>query len=217
MIRRCGSATGTNVVLLGRTQVIEECWEYFTSKQIDTGLITIAPFDIDSARQYINTFAGGKSLSYADEYRDVRDQILKVLGSAFNTEGRSSSESFLAFIGYPPVLDAIATLLKDNPNFYRVKQQISSAATSSDLEVNLLWQITSFILRREKEQKILPLFVNSIIEGLPAEKKLLDQKNVFEPEEQCIRLVAFCLKRSISLNVLSERALNERYEEGLQS
>ncbi|MFN7999293.1 MAG: hypothetical protein U0Q18_37090 [Bryobacteraceae bacterium] len=216
VIRRCGAGTGTNVVLLGRTQIVEECWEYLASKNVDAGLVTIAPFDIDSARNYIDEMSGGPGSGYANEYRDVRDRILDILGAAFTDKGSSPGDSFLSFIGYPPVLDAIVTLLKGHPNYHRIRQDIQTPS-SGDLEVELLWQITSFILRREKDQKILPLFVNSIIEGLPRDARLSEQKKAFEPEEQCERLVALCLKKPISLNVLSDPALNEKYEEGLQS
>ncbi|HWF46070.1 MAG TPA: toll/interleukin-1 receptor domain-containing protein [Bryobacteraceae bacterium] len=135
VIRRCGSGTGTNVVLLGRTQIIEECWEYFIEKSVDTGLITIAPFDIESARRYIDAFTDGLDSSHAHEYRDVRDKILDILGLAFTDKGHAPDESFLSFIGYPPVLDAIATLLKGNQNYYGIRQHVENSGGSSDLEI----------------------------------------------------------------------------------
>jgi hypothetical protein len=219
IIRRCGAAASTSVVLLGRTQIIAECWEYFTDKGIDAGLITIAPFDVEGAREYIDTFTGGPVSAHPAEYQEVREDILDLLGSAFvDGEGGAASpaQEFLSFIGYPPVLDAIVTLLKGNANYHRIRQHIHGGG-SNEVEIDLLHQIASFILSREKEQKVLPQFVKSLLEGLPAPMRDSAERRVFEAEEQSIRLVAYCLKRPITLDILPERALNEKYEEGLTS
>ena len=52
----CKNANGTSFVLLGRTKILEDCWVYFTEKGIDTGLISILPFDISSAEKYIDQY-----------------------------------------------------------------------------------------------------------------------------------------------------------------
>ena len=56
--RLCSGATATSFVLLGRTQILEECWDYLTTKGTSVGLVTIDPFDLDSARKYIDVFTG---------------------------------------------------------------------------------------------------------------------------------------------------------------
>ena len=44
--RLCTDASSPSFILLGRTQILEECWLYLTEKHISTGLLTIDPFDL---------------------------------------------------------------------------------------------------------------------------------------------------------------------------
>src|SRR5690606_36048477 len=101
-----------------RTQILESCWIYLSSKGIDTALITISPFTIDKAKEYIDTFAS--EAKGVLTYEQARDAILEKLERAFGgANGQKKSEDFLAFIGYPPVLDAIATLLTEEQNYHK--------------------------------------------------------------------------------------------------
>ncbi len=153
--RLCAGAANTSFVLLGRTQVLEECWIYLTDKKVDVGLILISPFGLDSARQYIDKFTDGLASPQANQYRAVRDAILNKLVAAFKGGTSPADESYLSFIGYPPVLDAIATLLQNVQNYHRVSEQLERPE-ENDVETHLLYRIASYILTREKEQKVIP-------------------------------------------------------------
>jgi hypothetical protein len=100
--------------------------------------------------------------SYAPQYSRVRDSVLGMLGAAFDDSAGAADDAFLSFIGYPPVLDAIVTLLKADPNFHRIEKELEDR-DSNDVEINLLHRIASYILRREKEQKVVPNIVASLI------------------------------------------------------
>ena len=73
VVRLCSGATTTSFVLLGRTQILEDCWVYLKTKGTSVGLVTIEPFDLDSARKYIDAFTEATDLSTPNEYAGVRD------------------------------------------------------------------------------------------------------------------------------------------------
>jgi hypothetical protein len=213
--RRCKQAANTSFVLLGRTQILEDCWIYLTDKGTATGLITILPFTLDLAREYIDAFTKVDS-SHSVEYSDARDTILNMLGAAFSDKTARGDETFLSFIGYPPVLDAIVTLLTEERNYHRILVELKRSE-SSDVELNLLHRIVSYILRREKEQKVVPNIVQPLIADMPQQNREAIVERVFEPEEQCMRLVSCCLGRPLSLERIAERLINEKYEAQLNS
>lgn len=109
----CGLSPKTTIIMLGRTQVLDDTWSYLEEKGISVGLMTISPFAIDGAKKYIDAFTGAKESKQYEQYRNTRDHILQMLGSAFSQNTKEKAESFEAFIGYPPVLDAVVTLLSD--------------------------------------------------------------------------------------------------------
>ena len=142
--------------------------------------------------------------------------VLNMLGAAFGNNTAHGDETFLSFIGYPPVLDAIVTLLKEEQNYHAILTQLSRS-DSSDVEINLLYRIVSYILRREKEQKVAPNIVEPLIVEMPEQDKeaIIDQ--VFEAEEQCLRLISYCLGRPLNLERIADRLINEKYEAQLNS
>ena len=58
LVRLCTGATTNSFVLLGRTQILEDCWCYLMTKGTSVGLVTIDPFGLDSARKYIDAYTG---------------------------------------------------------------------------------------------------------------------------------------------------------------
>lgn len=213
--RLCKNASSTTFVLLGRTQILEDCWLYLTEKRIATGLITLSPFDLDGARRYIDDFTNALASSYAAEYRDVRDLILNKLSAAFR-DSPERDQSFLSFVGYPPVLDAIVTLLLEEKNYHRLSGDLHGSEVK-DVEIELLYRIASYVLDREKDQKVVPNILLPLLAGMPA--KDIDEitKRVFGKEEQCLRLVSHGLGRQLTLGRIGEPLIDEKYEAQLVS
>lgn len=210
LAKLCKNAQNTSFVLLGRTQALEDCWLYLEDKGVSTGLLTILPFDIDGARRYIDAFSDGAKSAHPEEYVEVRDMILDRLSAAFQT-GAEKDQSFMSFIGYPPVLDAIVTLLREEQNYHKLKGQLSSS-DANDVEVQLLQRIAMYICRREKEDKVVPNIVTQIVAELPEEESDAIKERIFELEEQCRRLVSYCLGRRLSLSRIGVPLLDEKYE-----
>jgi hypothetical protein len=209
--RLCLNSPGTSFVLLGRTQTLEESWLYLTYKGVSTGLICISPFDLERARGYVDAFALPSSSAHPAEYSRVRDGILARLGAAFNDETTEGEKSFLSFIGYPPVLDAIATLLREEQNYHRLEQELN-ATDVNDVEISLLHRIASYILARERTEKVLPNILFPIVADMPAADRSRILDAAFGIEEQCTRLVAHCLKREATGGWIQEPVVDEQYE-----
>ncbi len=212
----CQNSTKTSFVLLGRTQIIDDCWVYLSDKGINVGLITISPFSIESARKYIDTFTGGGSSSFAQQYSDARDYIISSLNTAFLTNSKSKPDEFLTFIGYPPVLDAIVTLLIEEKNYFKLLEDLQSA-NGNDVEISLLYRIASYILRREREAKIIPNIVNDLAVDLPDDLRTTALQEAFSFVEQSKRLVAYCLGDTIRVPPVPDQVFNGKYEAQLET
>ena len=142
---RCKGATSPTFVLLGRTQILEECWMALEERGVSTGLLTIDPFSKQQACSYIDNFTNGTKSAQALQYIDARDLILTKLSTAFTGGDTEHDGTFLSFIGYPPVLDAIVTLLSTETNYHKLREQITHAS-SQHIEIELLRKISEYIL-----------------------------------------------------------------------
>ena len=216
-IAKLGSPeSDTTFVLLGRTQTLEDCWLYLTDKDVSTGLITISPFTIEEARDYIDAFTVGPGATYPPLYAKARDTLLEKLGSAFSGGPTSTGDDFLAFIGYPPVLDAIATLLNEEKNYFKLLNELVGA-TDENVEVSLLHRIAQYILQRERALKVIPNIVEPLVDEAPEELKQRAWERAFSIREQCARLVGYCIGRQLSMSIIGEPVLDENYEEQLRT
>lgn len=112
-----------------------------------------------------------------------------------------------------PVLDAIATLLKEEQNYHKLRDNIAEEE-GSIVEVSLLYRIAAYVLKREREEKVLPI-VHPLMKDFPDEIRIPALENAYSDEEQCVRLVAHCLQHPVTLSQISDPRLNEKYEEAL--
>lgn len=212
--RLCRAESGPTFVMLGRTQILYDCWAYLSEQGIPTALITISPFTLTEAREYIDTFVGTRSS--ATYYATARDTILDKLARAFTGTAKEETPGFLSFIGYPPVLEAIVTLLAEEQNYHKLLNDLGDPE-GQNVELSLLNRIAQYILRREREEKIIPNILRPLLEDTPAAIKKQALAEAFSTEEQCVRLVAHCLNRSLTLSPLGEQVLDEQYEAQLST
>lgn len=213
VVKLCKNSTSPSFVMLGRTQVLEECWLYLTDKKVSTGLLTIDPFDLSQARTYIDRFTDGQKSSQAVQYREARDAILDKLSTAFSS-GADQPGNFLSFIGYPPVLDAIVTLLKEEQNYHRLKERLGDSA-SNNMEIALLNRIALYIVDRERNEKVIPNIVQPLLKAAASSQHAPNETDTFDLREQCIRLVSYCIDQPVSFSRIADPVLNARYEEQL--
>src|SRR3982751_2493302 len=209
IVRLCKTESGPTFVMLGRTQALYDCWTYLSEQGITPALITISPFTLAEAREYIDTFVGTNSSS--TYYATARDKILDKLAGAFTGAAKDETTGFLSFIGYPPVLEAIVTLLTEEQNYHKLLNNLGDPE-GQNVEISLLNRIAQYILTREREEKVIPNILKPLLEDAPPVLKQQALTAAFSTEEQCVRLVAHCLNRPLTLAPLGERVLDEQYE-----
>lgn len=209
----CQGSPSTTFVLLGRTQILDDCWSYLTDKGVPTALVTISPFTLANAKTYIDTFTQGAKGTAL--YTNARDTLLDQLSRAFVSGRGDAPDAFLSFIGYPPILDAVATLLSEEQNYHRLLQELTGPS-GSDVEIALLRRISEYVLTQERDDKAIPNIVRPIIEGAPDSLRVRALANAFSIDEQAARLVAYCLNKQLALHRLQEPLFDERYERQLE-
>ena len=210
----CGSCECPVFIILGRTAILEDCWMYLTGAGIDAALVTIEPFSVKSAKLYIDAFSQGSDSSHAVEYTEVRDTIIDKLGAVFSVHSDGHNPEFLAFLGYPPVLDSIVTLLKGERNYHGLIQSLDGSG-GQDIEVTLLFNIATYILDRERKEKVIPNIVEPLVNGTAIDTSSAALEEAFGHLEQCVRLVAHCLGEQVTIMVFEDYSLQEQYEEQL--
>jgi len=211
VVNLCHQTPNLSFLLLGRTQVLEECWIYLDDKGISTNMISIAPFSLDNAKRYIDASTDGLDSAQKDQYIIARDFVLRKLQGAFVDKRDVGGSDFLQFIGYPPVLDAVTTLLLEEKNYHRIIESLK-IEESSELEISLLQKISTYILVREKDQKVVPNIIGLISSALSSVRQKELSDTCFSIEEQCVRLLSYCSNQKISLKVIQEEAVNTEYE-----
>jgi hypothetical protein len=212
LIKLSAGSPQTSFVLLGRTQALLDCWVYLQDRGLSVGLASIDPFSQEQAVRYIDTFADPPVLGQRSHYDATRDSILSKLASAFSGE----APKYLSFIGYPPVLDAIATLLREEKNYFKLNESLKGEG-ANEIEANLLFKIASYILDREHTDKVIPNVVEGLLSEFPSTERQQIESAAYNHEEQVARLIAYSLKVPYKLDVIPQPGLNTQYEEKLAS
>ena len=199
----------------GRSQVLINTWLYLAEKDADVGLVKIDPFSLDHAKKYIDAYVTGRNPDQQAMYAQARDGVLDKLGAAF-APSKTEDDTFLSFIGYPPVLDAIATLLREEQNYHRINQALSDGG-NGNLEVDLLIRIANYLLDRERSAKAKPNFIDGI--AAEADSALADvlRNSLYDRAEQSARILSRALGQRFTKQVISDNALNEQYEKAWET
>ena len=210
LIQRSKGSASTAIVVFGRSQVLFSTWLYLDDKGADVAMIEIDPFSLEQAKAYIDSHVKNTISSQQENYENARNGVLDKLGVAFSPSGARDKDAFLSFIGYPPVLDAIATLLQKERNYHRIQSALSDG-TEGQLEINLLIRISDHLLDRDYKEKALPNFIEAIADDVGGSVGQQLRVCLYNREEQCARVLSFALDRPFSRQVIEDSALNERY------
>ena len=187
------STRGLSFVVLGRTNIAETVALHLMESNVALSMHAIDPFDRDQANKYIDNHMGPEQRT--PPFLECRDLIFERL--AFSVTQNGPPESASAFLHYPPVLDVIATLLREESNFGQLKSNLTnpSAESNQDEPVQLLHEVIDRILCRE-QLKTLP----ALQQGLRVAADDLnwdDWASLYTSHEQCMRLLGRVLKINI--------------------
>ena len=215
LIARCKRSDGASLVLFGRSQVLFDTWCYLDDRGADVGLIQIEPFNLNQARRYIADKVPNVKANQYRNFLRARDKILDNLGSVFKlNEQGFRDKKFLEFIGYPPVLDAIAKLLFQDQNYHRVSERLDR---NRGTEVSLLIEICDYLAIRERDEKTKPNFLDVLCERNlhPRDRDAI--LSLYDKEEQCARVLARALDCEFEMQFIPDDNLNTEYEDYLSS
>ena len=218
LVQRSRGARATAIVVFGRSQVLFNTWIYLCGNDADVGMVQLEPFDLERARHYVDSLVVSTPIAqYAqyETYKQARDVVLDKLGAAFSPttqDNKTDRDIFLAFIGYPPVLDAIATLLRTERNYYRIQQALGDGS-DEQLETTLLIRISDYLLKREHEEKALPNFIEPLATSVGGSLGQQLRTMLYDRDEQCARVLALALNRPFPLQLIDDDTLSGQYEE----
>lgn len=215
LVARSSGAKATVIIIFGRGQVLLSTWCYLVDKGADVGLVQIMPFTLDQAKAYIDNQVPNRNGSQQRNYEEARDAVLNQLVAVFPTSSSANQDAFLSFIGYPPVLDAIGTLLRQEPNYYRVKQALGDSNNGA-IEIALLIHICDYLIDREHD-KALDNFIRDITADMSENTGQQLRDSLYTNEEQCARVLSRALGRQLAHQFINDGALNERYEAAIES
>ena len=161
---------GLRYVLLGRERTLEDVWAMLCDLSLSVAWWEISHFAPPQCIEYVD----GRVLKRdpgtdcsTSEYKAARDALIASLRSA--AEGTYAE----AFVGYAPVLDAVAAMLIKRPNLLAIRQRFEEVGPRAEGRIKLLQDILEGLLERD-QTKIKPL----------ADELGIDPTLAYKPREQ---------------------------------
>lgn len=174
------------IVLLGRVGIIEETWMILNEREkLEPPIFDIDLFELDAAKRFVLARLGKLSktrsmttgkLDYPDLEGALRQHpkvYQEAVGKVVDSLQAISAADGSQFVGYAPVLDAVAKVIATETNPARIDEEMRRV-----LEGEVLISLTNEVLRREASKLVMQ--VNNSHPGLPA--------GLYEPAEQLERL-----------------------------
>lgn len=140
------AARGLTLILFGRDRTLEEVWLKLADDGRSTAWLEVSHFPEASQKQYIDGRVQERDASASIDgsyYEQARDALLAALAGSVDD---GSAETF---VGYAPVLDAVATVLLDEQNHYKLAQEFA-ARTGGSRHIEVLREILSELLKRDQ-------------------------------------------------------------------
>lgn len=202
-----------SICLLGRTNIMEETALYLEEKGLKVLMIQIEPFTIPQAEDFLyKQVIGDNKNKYEESFKKVRDYILESIDGFFKNQGESAQSSCKNFIGYAPVLLAIAKLLKQDRDYHSVYNRLQE---KGDEKVRMLVNLTQDILLRE-QQKIIDNLSNSLFSDFDDSLSEIARTECYCEKEQIIRLCGRIMGFETNIRPTGVAAFDEQYETIIQ-
>lgn len=168
-----------SVILLARTETAQYIASFCAENSISVAHYEIGFFNENSAKDFITKSVVGERIPAQPDLECV-DSYYSVIKRNITEDERAS------FLGYAPVLEAIATHIKESPNRQRM---ISELSTQRDC-VSIIVKIMEDLLVREQKEKVIPAFIQKCKER---HTEFSAWEKVYSSEEQLVRLIHYIL------------------------
>ena len=181
------------IVMLGRYNAVELTAFHLLERGIPFVTLQIEPFTLNLAKEFIDKFVKTPAATKFDTvYKETRDYIIETIGGFFRDQSSIKTKAAERFFGYAPVLQSIAAFFDENTNFQVVLDELKAKDTRS---VSLIIDIIERILRRDREEKVFPNFLNDLIKDRDDEFKNTINQMVYTDVEQCARVLYSVMKK----------------------
>jgi len=212
---------GCSFILLGRSVVAETTWFHLMEAGARAAIFVIEPFSDAQSEEYlykkILSLRGPGSeaiVRFPGPYTKARDLLLSNLRLGIkNCLDAPSEAEIRSFIGYAPVLDAVATLFSQRGNFVELERELTAMVGGSQQgHTQLLMDVVESIAKRERSEK-LEKNLAMTFDKAKADPKMADHVgDLYAAPEQCARVLAHITKVPLSLPIPMEPKLREEYE-----
>jgi hypothetical protein len=200
----CQSAPHIVAVILARTDTamrIDALFEQLAAGAQKHAVLQLSFFDRDGAfkfvRKRLEARHGRKDVyTHQEPFQRALSSVFEQLEAAVRQESGDSTSAADAFVGYAPVLDAVASLLSEVTNWTQADAHIRDALAQPSGR-GLLYGIIWSLLEREHAK-----FQNACHEALS--RRGLDGAAIaalYTPYEQLQRLSVYTLYRDLALTV----------------
>lgn len=158
---------GWRLILFGRDRTLEEVWLRLADAEPSLAWLEVSHFPSEAQRAYVDGRVAlrGKSTD-GDYYESAREAMIEAL------TGSVEDESAEMFVGYAPVLDAVAAVLLEEQNHFKLAQEFTVEGGASR-HLDVLRELLYELLKRD-QKKLEPL----------ALELGLDPAFVYTPSEQ---------------------------------
>jgi len=189
---------GIRLVILGRRRSIEDAWLDLSELNVSTSILEISHFDRERQVFYVDKKAlnGGPP---TPAFSSARDSVLNSLRQADD----STSEDW--FVGYAPVLDAVAALVTPPANHKDIFNVFDDECSGSR-QISVLAQIINELLLREQGK----------VKALERDLQL-SPKSAYTPDEQLSWLASQLLGAADPPLSWCPEEKREQYMEQIQS
>ncbi|MGV9270232.1 hypothetical protein ACWDRR_36940 [Kitasatospora sp. NPDC003701] len=159
------ASSGHRLVLLGRERVLDDVWFMLVDKGIAVDWLEISHFDPEQRATYVDLRIGADPRTKNEAYLAARSTVLEALAGSVDG-GQAES-----FVGYAPVLDAVAELLRTG-NLMEIRNTFANHP-QYERRIDVLTGILNQLLERE-QTKTAPL----------AKQFGFNESEVYTPGEQ---------------------------------
>ncbi len=204
------------VVLFTRSETAELIALSMDIHEVPFAFVTVDFFDQERANAFLEKRVGAHSSRFAE----ARDRFFALVYSLLEAppEQPWNQQKVRSFLGYAPVLEAVADYLSV-PNYQALINELEEVAARTDLgpsgmQWRFLGEIIAALLNREREK-----IVRAVRGGLEPEAlrhNWTDWGSLFGNDEQCARVLARVLKAPLRVPMTGmPQPLLSRYEQAL--
>ena len=204
------NATSPNVILCARTETAHYIKHYYSQEatKLEISQYEISFFEDTNAEEFIK----GK-ISKAHSVTPATIECIKVQFAEIKRLLDGDEEAIKSFIGYAPVLEALAVFYDEESNTMQLLQRTQKA----DCSAEIFQKIMDHILERE-QKKVINGIKERCMEEYP---EFTSWDSVYTPYEQLLRIINYVIFHEIDLDVYENKELpkeiKREYHEGIKS